>query len=313
MELKELVKSGIHFGHLKSRRNPKMDPYIWGHRGGILIIDVSKTAQQLRKSGKFLEDIAAQGKTILWVGTKKAAQDIITKAAIELGQPYVTHRWIGGTLSNFPQVKKSVTKMLHLEDVVARSEDFPLYTKKELNSFGKLIDRLNKNVGGIKNLSWPVGAVVIIDVRKEQSALKEATRMGIPVIALVDTNCDPTLVDFPIPGNDDAPRAIKLIIDYLAKATKVGQEKAAKNKKEQEEKKLAERAKRKEELKAKPALEKEKKAEPVKKVTAEPKPKKATEVKATEVKAKPVAAKPKTTTDAKKITATKPKAKTTKK
>ncbi len=306
MELKELVKSGIHFGHLKSRRNPKMDPYIWGHRGGILLIDVSKTAQQLRKAGKFLDDIVAQNKTILWVGTKKAAQDIITNAAIELNQPYVTHRWIGGTLSNFPQVKKSVTKMLHLEDVVSRSEDFPLYTKKELNSFGKLIERLKKNVGGIVNLSWPVGAVVIIDVRKEQSALKEATRMGIPVIALVDTNCDPTLVNIPIPGNDDAPRAIKLVVDYLVKATKVGQEKAAKTKKEQEEKKLAERAKRKEELKAqKPAVEKEKKAEAPKKVAVESK-KAATEVKA-------VATKPKKTTAAKKVTATKPKAKTTKK
>ena len=305
IELKELVKKGVHFGHLKSRRNPKMDPYIWGHRGGVLLIDVSKTAQQLQKAARFLEDLAAKDKTILWIGTKKAAQDVIKKAATELEQPYVSHRWIGGTLSNFPQVKKSVTKMLHLEDVVARAEEFPFYTKKELNSFRKLIDRLEKNVGGIANLSWPVSAVVIIDVRKEQSALKEAARMGIPVIALVDTNCDPTLVDIPIPGNDDAPRSIEFIVDYLAKATKVGQEKAAKARKEQEEKKVAEREKRKDELKQKKTASEDKEIKAVKAKKDEPKAEDAVKAKEAPAKQKTVAAKKPTATKSKATTAKK--------
>ncbi len=217
-----LVKSGIHWGHQKSRRNPKMDPYIWGSKNNVSLIDISKTAHQLEKAAHFLESVAAEGKLILWVGTKKAAQDIVHSVATGVNMPYVTHRWIGGTLSNYSQVTKSRTKLLHYEDVLARSEKFPFYTKKELNVIQKAVERLKKNVGGIRSLTWPVGAIVLVDILKERSALKEAARMGVPVVALVDTNADPSLVDYVIPGNDDAPRAIKLVVDYLGEAVRKG-------------------------------------------------------------------------------------------
>lgn len=224
--LQSLVKSGIYWGHRKSRRNPKMEPYIWGQKNNVNLIDVSKTARQLEKAASFLEQEVASGKSILWVGTKKPAQEAVFTAATRLKMPSVTHRWIGGTLSNYAQVKKSVTKLLHLEDVISKA-DRQIYTKKELNVLQKNIERLQKNVGGIKNLSWPVGAIVIIDIIKEHSALKEAAALGIPIVALVDTNADPSLVNYVIPGNDDAPRAVKLVIDYLADAVFKGQETAA--------------------------------------------------------------------------------------
>lgn len=238
VDFKRLVTAGVHFGHSVSRWCPKMKPYIWGQKNQVHLIDVSKTAQQLERASKFLEQVAAEGKTILWVGTKKPAQAIITQAGLELGQPYVSHRWIGGTLSNNAQVKKSVTKLLHLEDVIEKSERVNpekagFYTKKEINVFQKLVDRLKKNVGGISNLAWPVGAVVLVDVRKERSALREAARMNIPVVALVDTNCDPEMVDYVIPGNDDAPRAIEVIIEYLKAGAVKGVE-AGKTKKAEE-------------------------------------------------------------------------------
>lgn len=216
-----LIKSGIHWGHQKSRRNPKMDAYIWGSKNGVSLIDVSKTAHQLEKAAKFLESIAAEGKPILWVGTKKAAQEIVKAVATKLHQPYVTHRWLGGTLTNYSQVTKSRTKLGHYEDVLAKAEKFPFYTKKELNVIQKSVERLNKNVGGIRSLTWPVGAIVLVDILKERAALKEAFGR-VPIVALVDTNADPSLVDYVIPGNDDAPRAIKVVIDYLAEATSKG-------------------------------------------------------------------------------------------
>lgn len=219
-----LIKSGIHWGHQKSRRNPKMDAYIWGSKNNVSLIDVSKTAHQLEKAAKFLESVAAEGKQILWVGTKKPAQDVIKSVATQLNMPHVTHRWIGGTLSNHSQVFKSRTKLLHYEDVLAKSEKFPFYTKKELNVIQKAVERLNKNVGGIRNLTWPLGAIVLVDILKERSALKEAARMGLPIVAIVDTNADPSLVDYVIPGNDDAPRAIKLVIDYLGEGARKGAE-----------------------------------------------------------------------------------------
>lgn len=220
--IKKLVEAGVHFGHLMSRWSPKMAQYIWGHRNKVHLIDVSKTARQLEKAAKFLESVAAEGKQVLWVGTKKAAQDAIETAAHESGMPYVSHRWIGGTLSNHIQVKKSVTKLAHHEDVIEKAEKMPHYTKKELNVFQKLVQRLDKNVGGIRQLRWPVGAVIIVDVRKEAAALKEAVAMGVPVVGLVDTNNDPSLVDYVIPGNDDAPEAVSFITSFLSQATARG-------------------------------------------------------------------------------------------
>jgi small subunit ribosomal protein S2 len=222
IDFKTLINAGVQFGHQTARWCPKMAPYIWGYKNNIHLIDVSKTAYQLERAGKFLETVAAEGKTILWVGTKKPAQEIIFTAAVSVGMPYVNHRWIGGTLSNHGQVKKSVTKLLHYEDIVSKSELYPQYTKKEFNVFQKMIYRLQKNVGGIKNLQWPVGAIVLVDVTKERSALKEAANMGIPVVAIVDTNGDPSLVDYVIPANDDVPRSIKVIIDFLSQAVQHG-------------------------------------------------------------------------------------------
>ena len=222
IDLKKLVKAGVHFGHQASRWVPKMSPYIWGVKNKIHLIDVSKTAHQIERAANFLQHVSADGKQILWVGTKKPARSVVESVAKKTGMPYVSHRWVGGTLSNFGQVKKSVTRLLHYEDVLAKSEKYPHYTKKELNEFKKSVDRLQAIVGGIRSLTWPVGAVVMVDVNKEQSALKEAVSMGIPVVALVDTNADPSLVDYVIPANDDAPKSIAVIFDYLEEAVNKG-------------------------------------------------------------------------------------------
>lgn len=233
INLEKLYKAGVHFGHQKRRWCPKMAPYIWGFKNNVHLIDISKTAIQLEKAAKFLEEKVGQGATALWIGTKKPAQDIVKSTAISLDMPYVNHRWIGGTLSNFAQVKKSATKFLHYKDVIEKADKYPHYTKKELNVVTKAAVRLEQNVGGILNLKWPVGVLVIVDVLKERSALREASAMGIPVIALVDTNADPSLVDFVIPTNDDSPRAIHVILEYLAEAAKKGQDAVA-QKREQE-------------------------------------------------------------------------------
>lgn len=225
--LKDLVKAGVHIGHIKSRWFPAMAPYIWGVKSNIHLIDVSKTAYQLENAAKFLESVAAAGKPILWVGTKKAARDTVESHALKIGASYVTHRWIGGTLTNFPQVKKSITKLLHFEEIASKSTDEYLYTKKEINRFQKLADRLSKNVGGIRKLSWPIGAIVIVDVKKEQAAVREAIAAGVPIVAMVDTNSDPSGIQYVIPANDDAPRSIAFIIDFLAQAAQRGKEQAA--------------------------------------------------------------------------------------
>lgn len=249
VDFRALVKAGVHFGHQSSRWNPRMAPYIWGTKNNIHLINVSKTAIQLEKACKALEAIVADGKTVLWIGTKKAAQTIMTNAAQEVSMPYVTHRWIGGTLTNFPQVKKSVTRYLHFKDVVAKA-DTAHYTKKELNIFQKIVERLHKNIGGIVNLAWPVGAIVVVDVKKEMSAVKEAAMVGIPVFALVDTNNDPLLVNYVIPGNDDSVHAIQAIITPLTEAAKRGKvvadSKKAEEEKEQEMLREKRRAEKKE-------------------------------------------------------------------
>ncbi len=232
---RKLAEAGVHFGHETSRWCPKMSPYIWGTKNHVHLIDVSKTENQLKKAAKFLEQVAANGEQVLWVGTKKAAQDVLTTTAKSLDMPYVCQRWVGGTLSNYTQAKKSVTKLLHYEDIIAKAEKFPHYTKKDLAIFQKIVGRLKKTVDGIRNLAWPIGAVVIVDVTKERSALREAVRMGIPVVAIVDTNGDPSLVDYVIPGNDDTPKSIKVLIDYLAEAVAKGKETSANKSTKQKE------------------------------------------------------------------------------
>lgn len=245
VDFRMLVKHGVHFGHQKTRWCPKMAPYIWGIQNNIHLIDVSKTAYQLERAAQFLKEVAAEGKRILWIGTKKAARDAIVNAAVDLKMPYVCHRWIGGTLSNNSQVKKSVTNLLHKEDILANVEKFPLYLKKEFNKIQKDVERLNKSVGGIKNLTWPVGAIVLVDVTKEHSALKEAVVMGIPIVAIVDTNGDPSHVNIVIPGNDDSPRSVGLLIGRLKDAVAEGVAIAQANvEKEKEERLVSSKQKR---------------------------------------------------------------------
>ena len=215
IEFRELIQAGLHFGHQKSRWCPKMAPYIWGHRNGVHLIDVSKIAFNLEKASKFLEEVAARGETILWVGTKKSAKNMIESIGHNLNMPYVNHRWVGGTITNFYQVKKAVTKYLHLKDIVSKADETS-YTKKECVMFQKAADRLKKTVGGLIDLKMPVGAIVLIDVKKETTALLESVAAGVPVVGLVDSNANPDGVDFVIPGNDDSPKAIKLVLDYLA-------------------------------------------------------------------------------------------------
>lgn len=232
IDIRDLVKHGVHFGHQTSRWCPKMEPYIWGYKDDIHLIDVSKTAFALEQAAKFLETIAGEGRSVLWVGTKKAAQGIVSRTAQELNQPAVAHRWVGGTFSNYRQVRKSIAKLLHYEDILSKSDQFH-YNKKELGLLKKKADRLNVLVGGIRNLSWPVGAVVVVDVKKEHVCVKEAIAMGIPIVALVDTNSDPSHINHVIPANDDAPRSIEVLIEYLAKAVARGQAIAASRPKEE--------------------------------------------------------------------------------
>jgi small subunit ribosomal protein S2 len=232
IDLRLLIKNGVHFGHQTSKWSPKMKPYIWGSKNNIHLIDVAKTAYLVQEAADFLESVIAEGKPILWVGTKKAAQEIIEKTGRELNLPYVVHRWVGGTFSNYRQIRKAVANLLHYKDILEKSAQFP-YSKKELNVIQKQLDRLEKNVGGISQLTWPVGAVVVVDVKKEHVCVKEALATGIPIIALVDTNSDPSLIDYVIPANDDAPRSINVIIEYLGQAVQRGQETAAAKPQEQ--------------------------------------------------------------------------------
>jgi small subunit ribosomal protein S2 len=235
IDVRDLIKNSVHFGHQTQRANPKMRPYIWGTQEGIHLIDVSKTAYQMEKAAKFLENVAASSQSIMLVGTKNAAKDIIFSIGHRLGLPFASHRWVGGTFTNPIQVKKSVTKLLHTEDVVKKSDQH-IYTKKEYGVFQKNIERLNKNVGGLRALTWPVGAVVVVDVKKEHVAVKEAQRAGIPIVALVDTNGNPSDIDYVIPANDDVPRSISIVMNYLADAIERGKVIAAATTAQQEEK-----------------------------------------------------------------------------
>lgn len=271
INFRELVKAGVHFGHQSSRWCPRMAPYIWGQKNSVHLINVAKTAVQLEKAAKFLEDTVGQGKTVMWIGTKKPAQLIMKEAAISVSMPYVTHRWIGGTLTNNSQVKKSITKYLHLKDVVSKT-DRVHYTKKEFNVFQKSVDRLEKNIGGIVKLNFPIGAIVVVDVRKEASAIKEANCMGIPVIALIDTNGDPLGIDHVIPANDDSPKSIKILINYLVEAAQRGIE-VAKQKKAEEDAE-AELLREKKKAAAKKTAEKKVEAKEASDKVATEKPKK---------------------------------------
>lgn len=215
--MKELLEAGVHFGHQTSRWNPKMKRYVFGARNGIYIIDLQKTVQQARDACAFAVKVAAEGRKVLFVGTKKQAKDVIIEEATRAGQHYVANRWLGGTLTNYQTVKASIERLKGIEKMKADG-DFELLPKKEQSMLNREVDKLFASLGGIKDMKKLPGALFIIDPSKEHIAVKEAKKLGIPVIAVVDTNCDPDDIDYVIPGNDDAIRAIKLFSHLIAES-----------------------------------------------------------------------------------------------
>ncbi len=223
VSMKQLLEAGVHFGHQTRRWNPKMAEYIFTERNGIYIIDLQKTVKKLNEAYLFARDIAAEGKDILFVGTKKQAQDSVKEEAINCSMPYVNARWLGGMLTNFRTIR---TRIARLEQLNKMKEDgtFDLLPKKEVIGLELEIEKLEKFLGGIKVMQKVPGALFIVDPRKERIAVQEAKKLGIPIIAIVDTNCDPDEIDAVIPGNDDAIRAVKLIASTIAAAVIEGRQ-----------------------------------------------------------------------------------------
>jgi len=213
--MKELLEAGVHFGHQTKRWNPKMKEYIFGERNGIYIIDLQKTLKMFKEASKFVQEQVAQGKLVLFVGTKRQAQDAISEEATRSGMFYVNSRWLGGLLTNWVTVQKSVKRLKELDEM-ATDGRYDLLPKKEVIKLERERKHLQANLAGIKNLNRLPDVLFVIDSNKEQIAVKEARKLGIPVVAVVDTNCDPTEVDYVIPGNDDALRAIRLFASKIA-------------------------------------------------------------------------------------------------
>ncbi len=221
VNMKELLEAGVHFGHRTRRWHPKMRSYIFTERNGIHIIDLQQTLAFLEKAYEKVKEVASQGGIILFLGTKKQAQENITLAAQSCGMPYVAERWLGGTLTNFRTIRQRIDYLLDLEARYARG-DFQGLSKKETLAIQREMARLNRRLGGIKEMRRLPDMLFVIDVRREEIAVKEANRLGIPIVATVDTNCDPDPIDFVVPANDDAIRAIKLISTKIAEAVKEG-------------------------------------------------------------------------------------------
>ncbi len=223
ISMKQLLEAGVHFGHQTRRWNPKMKEYIFTERNGIYIIDLQKTAKKIEQAYAFIRDIAADGQKVLFVGTKKQAQDSIQEEAQRVGMYYVNNRWLGGMLTNFNTIKKRIAR---LEQLGRMEEDgtFDLLPKKEVIKLKAERDKLEKFLGGIKEMKTLPGAMFVVDPRKEKIAIAEAKKLGIPVVAIVDTNCDPDEVDYVIPGNDDAIRAVKLVSSTIADAIMEGRQ-----------------------------------------------------------------------------------------
>lgn len=222
--MKQLLEAGVHFGHQTRRWNPKMAPYIFTERNGIYIIDLQKTVKKVEEAYNFVRDTAAEGKDILFVGTKKQAQEAIQEEAERVGMHFVNNRWLGGMLTNFQTIKSRIKR---LEELHVMEEDgtMDVLPKKEVAALLNEMDKLEKNLGGIRNLDINnVGAMFVVDPRKERIAIAEAHTLGIPVVAIVDTNCDPDEIDYVIPGNDDAIRAVKLIAAKLSDAVIEGRQ-----------------------------------------------------------------------------------------
>ena len=217
ISMKQLLEAGVHFGHQTRRWNPKMAEYIFTERNGIYIIDLQKTVKKVEEAYNFIREVAANGDDILFVGTKKQAQDSIKEEAIRVGMYYVNARWLGGMLTNFKTIKKRIDRLSQLNKM-EENGTFDLLPKKEVSNLLAEREKLEKYLGGIKEMKKLPGALFVVDPRKEKIAIAEAKKLGIPVVAIVDTNCDPEEVDYVIPGNDDAIRAVKLIAAAMANA-----------------------------------------------------------------------------------------------
>lgn len=223
VSMKQLLEAGVHFGHQTRRWNPKMAPYIFTERNGIYIIDLQKTVKKLEEAYMFVRDTAANGGEILFVGTKKQAGDSVKEEADRCGMHYVNARWLGGMLTNFKTIRRRIERLAQLRKM---EEDgtFELLPKKEVIKLKLEIEKLEKFIGGIKNMSQLPAALFVVDPKKEKIAVSEARKLGIPIVAIVDTNCDPDEVDYVIPGNDDAIRAVKLIAGAMANAVMEGKQ-----------------------------------------------------------------------------------------
>ncbi len=223
VSMKQLLEAGVHFGHQTRRWNPKMAQYIFTERNGIYIIDLQKTVKKLEEAYLFVRDVAADGSDVLFVGTKKQAQDSVKEEAIRCGMPYVNARWLGGMLTNFNTIKRRIKRLEQLKKMEADGT-FDLLPKKEVIKLKLEIEKLEKFMGGIVNMKKQPAAMFIVDPRKERIAVQEAHKLGIPIVAIVDTNCDPDEIDYVIPGNDDAIRAVRLIAGAMADAVIEGRQ-----------------------------------------------------------------------------------------
>lgn len=228
INIKELLEAGAHFGHKASRWHPKMSQYIHSKRDGAHIIDLTKTTEELEKALQFITETTSAGKQILLVGTKRQAKDIINKLAAETSMPFVTQRWIGGLLTNKKTIGDRIKHLKDLEDKMASGQLAAKYNKLEIQRFSEEIEQMNHDYSGVKNMAAKPGAVFIVDIVHEHNALKEARKLGIKTVAIVDTNADPTLVDYPVPANDDAIKTIQLIADYVKAAIETGKAKHSK-------------------------------------------------------------------------------------
>ncbi|MBE6064311.1 30S ribosomal protein S2 [Clostridium cochlearium] len=224
ISMKQLLEAGVHFGHQTRRWNPKMAPYIFTERNGIYIIDLQKTVKKIEEAYNFIREIAAEGKDVIFVGTKKQAQEAIQEEAVRCDMHFVNNRWLGGMLTNFTTIKGRIRTLEELEQM-EQDGTFEVLPKKEVIKLKLEEEKLEKNLGGIKSLDANnIGAMFVVDPRKEKNAISEAKILGIPVVAIVDTNCDPDEVDYVIPGNDDAIRAVKLITSKIADAVIEGRQ-----------------------------------------------------------------------------------------
>ena len=260
-QVKELVEAGVHFGHLTRKWNPNMSPYIYMERNGIYIINLYKTVAKLDEASQALKKIAASGRKILFVATKKQAKDIVSESSKKINMPYITERWPGGMLTNFVTIRKAVKKMSSI-DRMKQDGTFNSLSKKEKLQIGRLRDKLEKNLGSISNMTRLPGAIFIVDILREKIAVKEAQKLNIPIFAMVDTNCDPRGIDYVIPSNDDASKSISKILEHVGASVLEGlEERNSSKEKEEDNSKTEEAPAPKQEVKEESETKKEVKKE----------------------------------------------------